>query len=239
MPSVLVMTPQIEELTPLLAEWRAGGLEHAAANTGRMACISVPALDLLIAVGGNGKAQFALQSQHLIDRCPDARLLICAGAAGGLTTLVRPGDVVVATATVEHDYHERFVTEPLPRHESDSAVLHTFREIVRSGHLGSQDLHPFPFTVHFGPVASGDEDVVDEVRAVELREATGALCVAWEGSGGARAARFSGIPFVEVRAITDAADAQAPGAFRANLDRAMIHAARLLLAWRTADLAAR
>src|SRR5207302_4504673 len=54
----------------------------------------------------------------------------------------------------------------------------------------------FPYTTLFRSPA----------RAAELQEATGALCVAWEGAGAARAARFSGLHFLEVRAITDGAN---------------------------------
>ena len=36
---------------------------------GTLACVSLPALDMLIAVGGNGKAQYGIQAQYLIDRC--------------------------------------------------------------------------------------------------------------------------------------------------------------------------
>ena len=62
--------------------------------------------------------------------------------------------------------------------------------------------------------------------------ATQALCVAWEGSGGARAARFSGVGFVEVRVITDAADEEAAGSFHENLGRALPNIGDLLVAWR-------
>jgi adenosylhomocysteine nucleosidase len=89
----------------------------------------------------------------------------------------------------------------------------------------------FPFRVHFGPIASGDEDIVDTARAAEVLGATQALCVAWEGSGGARAARFSGIGFVEVRVITDAADARAATSFHDNLSYVVPNAAELLVAW--------
>jgi nucleoside phosphorylase len=87
------------------------------------------------------------------------------------------------------------------------------------------------FRVHVGTIASGDEDIVDAARAAEVRAATGALCVAWEGSGGARAARVSGIGFCEIRGITDMADGQAAGHFHESLPTVMLHVGQLLLAW--------
>ena len=89
----------------------------------------------------------------------------------------------------------------------------------------------FPFRVHFGPIASGDEDIVEESRATELRLATQGICVSWEGSGGARVARFNSVPFIEIRSVTDSADGQAAKSFRENLARGISNAARLVLAW--------
>ena len=72
-------------------------------------------LGLTIACGGTGKAQFALQTQHLLDTDAGWGLVICAGAAGALADEVIVGDVVVATATVEHDYQNKFNSRPIPR----------------------------------------------------------------------------------------------------------------------------
>jgi adenosylhomocysteine nucleosidase len=144
-------------------------------------CVLLPALEMLIAVGGNGKAQYGIQAQYLIDRCDGIELLVCAGAAGRLTDGLQIGDIVLGTATVEHDYKERFNPRPLPRYDASPGILSEFIRLAES--------MTFPFKVHFGVIASGDEDIVDPTRAAELRETTAALCVAWEGSGGARAAR--------------------------------------------------
>lgn len=64
-----------------------------------------------------------------------------------------------------------------------------------------------------------------------LHRLTGALAVAWEGAGGARACHFSGIPFVEIRGITDRADSDAASDFEANLGSAMGNVARLITPW--------
>jgi hypothetical protein len=64
-----------------------------------------------------------------------------------------------------------------------------------------------------------------------IRDQTGAACVAWEGSGAARAALFNGIGSLEIRAVTDDADKEAPQGFDANLPIAMANLARLLGLW--------
>ena len=60
----------------------------------------------LLAQGGLGKVQFAITTQHLLDNLADPSLVVCAGVAGSLTKSARVGDVVVGTATVEHDFND-------------------------------------------------------------------------------------------------------------------------------------
>ncbi len=87
------------------------------------------------------------------------------------------------------------------------------------------------FRVAFDLIASGDEDIVTSARARAIRDQTGAACVAWEGSGAARAARFNGIGSLEIRVVTDAADKEAPLKFDQNLPIAMVSLATLLQLW--------
>ena len=55
--------------------------------------------------------------------------------------------------------------------------------------------------------------------------------MAWEGAGGARACAFNGVPFIEVRGITDGADHAAATDFEANLTLALGHVAELVTRW--------
>lgn len=223
MAATLVAAPQDEEVDALLDGFQRRGHSSESVQIGRMTCAAVPSLDAIVATGGHGKAQFAVQTQHLIGHSPDAQRLLCVGAAGGLAEPLEVGDVVVGTTTVEHDYVLRFVRKPLPRHPPDADLLQEVQEVTRA--------HSFPFCVHFAPVASGDEDIVDPQRAQNLRATTGALCAAWEGSGGARAALFNDLAFLEVRGITDGADADAPASYQEHLARVMSNIADLLVRW--------
>jgi len=60
----------------------------------------IPDWRALVAPGGHGKTQFAVQAQYLIGRFPSTELVICAGAAGSLSSQLSVGDVVVGTETV-------------------------------------------------------------------------------------------------------------------------------------------
>jgi adenosylhomocysteine nucleosidase len=223
MGSVLVLAPDPDEAEALVQGFVQRGVHHEDLRMGSLNCVSLPTLDMLIAVGGNGKAQYGIQAQYLIDRCDGIELLMCAGAAGRLTEALQIGDIVIGTATVEHDYKERFNLRPSPRYDASPGVLSEFTRLAEST--------AFPFTVHFGVIASGDEDIVDPTRAAELREATNALCVAWEGSGGARAALLNDVEFIEMRGITDRADGDAARFFYDNVSDVMFNVVELMMAW--------
>jgi adenosylhomocysteine nucleosidase len=222
-PSVLLLAPDADEAAALLQGFTRRGIPHQDVRLGTLDCVALPSLDMLVATGGNGKAQYGIQAQYLIDRIDGIELLICAGAAGRLSETIHIGDIVLGTATVEHDYKERFNPRPCPAYEASPDVLGEFSQLASST--------AFPFHLHLGLIASGDEDIVDSIRATELRTETNALCVAWEGSGGARAARMNGIGFIEMRAITDAADSDAARAFHDNVSHVMFNVVEVILAW--------
>jgi len=221
--TLLILLPMQEELDLFIQYCTRHGLLAAESSVGRLPVVRLLPLEWIAARGGNGKAQFGIQAQHLLDAGSGWDHVLCVGAAGALHDELKIGDVVVATVTVEHDYRNRFGTRPTPTFEGSPAALSQLRRVASS----------LPgFRVHFGAIASGDEDIVDETRKRELREATGALAVAWEGAGGGRASRFSGIPFLEIRGITDAAGSSAALDFRNNLATAIHHAAAVVFAWR-------
>src|SRR5262245_36933792 len=138
---ILIITPQRNELEYLLTGMRQQRLHLELLRLGKIEGARVPALDTTVAVGGNGKAQFAAQTQYLISRCPDTRLVICTGAAGSLVGPVSMGHVVIATHTIEHDFRERFVDGPLPTHAGHSPTIEQLRTLAAG--------RAFPFSIHF------------------------------------------------------------------------------------------
>jgi hypothetical protein len=58
-----MVTPQGEELEPLLGRFSILGHAPHRVDVGQMACFDVPSLDVVAGIGGHGKTQFALQSQ--------------------------------------------------------------------------------------------------------------------------------------------------------------------------------
>ena len=211
-----------EELDFLLQGCAKAGFQAESGIIGRLPVVRLPDLGVTLARGGLGKVQFAVQTQHLLDTCSYWDLIVCAGAAGALVNEVSVGDAVVATTTVEHDYNNKFSERALPKFDGAGAAVADLKSVSHS--TGT-------FSVHFGPIASGDEDVVETERKRMLHDSTGALAVAWEGAGGAKACVFSGFPFVEIRGVTDTADRNAASDFEKNLEVAMSNLATLIISW--------
>lgn len=220
-PRILILCPLAEEWSILVSTFE---LSHHVERVYdlKIEAAYVPDWRALVTPGGHGKTQFAVQAQYLIGLFKSVELVICAGAAGSLAPQLSVGDVVVGTETVEHDYRLLFATRPLPRFPGHQPSIDALR---RSAHSTSD------FRIAFDVIASGDEDVVTSLRAHTIRDQTGAVCVAWEGSGAARAALFNGIGSLEIRAVTDAADKEAPQKFDENLPIAMANLATLLRSW--------
>jgi len=213
---VLAIVPTEGELDELVDALATGGLSIETGQAGRVGRQLVPAMGLVLAHGGLGKTQFGIQTQYMLDQ-GQYSLVICAGAAGGLVDEVAVGDVVVATETVEHDIR-KVGSEMVPRFPGDAAALARIRCTS----------FPERFRVHLGGVASGDEDIVSTERRRACHRTTGAIAVAWEGAGGARACAFMGVPYLEIRGIADQADERGPRDFMANFGRAMQNVASVL-----------
>lgn len=224
----LLITPLVDEFTPLLEAFNAMEYELISKNIGNLSLFEIEELKLLLAQGGHGKTQFGIQTQHLLDLIQNISLVICAGAAGGIAHHINIGDIVIATSTVEHDYNLKFTKRPLPDFVGSPLHIGKIQSLV--------PLHANGFQIHFGKVASGDEDVIERSRAEELHNLTNALAVAWEGAGGARATRFMGIPYLEIRGLTDIADNDAPVIFNENLKIIMPRIASLVASLQTAFL---
>ncbi len=220
--TVLLVTPLQKEMDAFLRGCAARGHESTQTSIGRLPVAQVDSLHLTVALGGNGKVQFAVQTQHLLDSGNNWHAVICAGTCGALAADVSVSDVVIGTETIEHDYYNRFNEHPTPSFAGDPDMLAALRAMPTDD---------YSFNLLFGPIASGDDDIVDPARSEELQRNTGALVVAWEGAGGARAFAFSQLPYLEIRAATDTADPNAPTDFYMNVPTAMDHIAEIVVNW--------
>ncbi len=216
---IVVLTPVDKELAVLSNAFDKRWPGAAERQVGRIPSRIYGDGKVLLAQGGLGKVQFALQTQHLVDQLEEVGLVVCAGTAGALVDGLSVGDVVVATSTVEHDFNWNS-GKPLP----EFAGSETHLAAVKEGGSSTDQA----FGVHFGPVASGDEAILDSKRAQEVQERTGALAVAWEGAGCAKAAQFADVPYLEIRGISDNADHEASAVWEGNIPTAISNVAMVI-----------
>jgi adenosylhomocysteine nucleosidase len=209
---ILVIIPTQKEYDYFLNHCFARQFQTEKITIGKLPVVRFPDLNMTVSRGGLGKVQFAVHTQHLLDSEFAWDLVICAGAAGSLDQKLSVGDIVVGTETVEHDIRNRFGKPLVPRFKGDNFTINILKQMA-GNHIS--------FQLHFGSIASGDEDVVDVKRQEEIRLTTAALAVAWEGAGGARACQFCDTPFIEIRGISDDANGDAPTDFAKNLQGVM------------------
>jgi adenosylhomocysteine nucleosidase len=181
--------------------------------------------DVVAVLSRIGKVAAATTATALIERFKvDA--LVFTGAAGGLAADAQVGDVVVASALVQHDMDASplFPKYEVPlygrsRFDTDAALskaLAAAASLVLSDpaqHLGAQaiaDFHLLSPRVHQGLIASGDRFVSTTTESQALqRSLPDALAVEMEGAAVAQVCLDYGVPFAAVRTISDRADDEA------------------------------
>ena len=218
--TVAALIPTAGEHEAFVSAMESLGHHAAPVSVGRIPCLSYWDGRLLVAQGGLGKVDFAVRTLHLIERGPPLVGVICLGTCGALSPELAIGDVVVATETVEHDFNRKLTEGPIPRFESDPQLLKAFE--------AAESSLPDGVSVIYGPIASGDEGIDSSARAWELMDRTGGIVAAWEGAGGAKACDFAGVPYIEVRCVSDLADEDAMTDFRENTPLAMGNLARFI-----------
>ncbi|MXY37178.1 MAG: acyltransferase, partial [Dehalococcoidia bacterium] len=113
--SMLVVAPITAEFEALAGAFGERWGSPVLREAGRVAVREYEAAGVILAEGGFGKVQYGVTTQHLLDHLPDVDLVVCAGVAGALADSVGVGDVVVATATVEHDFYSEVLRRVPPR----------------------------------------------------------------------------------------------------------------------------
>ncbi len=165
---------------------------------------------LYVTISGIGKTCAAAATQFVIDRfTPDC--IINIGLAGNTDPALRKGEVVVADKAVFHDFD---------LHISD------FFAPYYDGFVCNEALHRLACTacrnlnLHFavGTVATGDVFVNDEKLKLDIISRTSCRCVEMEGAAIDKVASLNGLPFINIKVISDSADEDADEDFAASVD---------------------
>jgi adenosylhomocysteine nucleosidase len=201
---------------------------------------------VVLAEAGIGKVNTAAVATLLAARF-EARSLVFSGVAGGLDPALHIGDLVIATRAIQHDcgviederlqpYQAGHVPFFNPTEELGYAVDPALLERVR-GRLEGLVLPPLsalaggagrrPQLV-YGTILAGDQYIHCEATRVRLQQEFAAQAVAMEGGALAQVARRLGVPWVEIRALSDLAGKDSRFDFAAFVHEVAASSARIL-----------
>ena len=182
---------------------------------------------VVIAYTGMGKVNAAMTTSLLISGFHPKSVLFT-GIAGGISSDVKPGDIIVGERMVQHDlnyvYDDSLVSFPVQNPVNDSTDPLYFKadkrllqltQSVLSGiqlqkvNLGNIAVQP---AIYFGTIATGDAFVASERVKKQLIHRFHADAVEMEGAAVAQVCYQLSVPFIVIRSISDSAD------HNANLD---------------------
>ena len=189
------------------------------------------ATDVVVVQCGVGKVNAAACAQTLVLHF-EVSAVINTGAAGSLDARIGIDDIVVSSGAVQHDFDATALGYPPGEicgmkttvFEADDGLRTMARTII-----GAVSPHTRVFE---GIVASGDRFVSaasEKERIVSQFE--GACCCEMEGAAIAQVCTLSHVPFVIIRAISDAADEPKQEDYPAFEERAAQLCARVVEAF--------
>lgn len=147
---------------------------------------------------GVGKVNAARTTQILTDNF-SLQYIVNVGVAGGLSSNLQIGDIVIGEKLVQHDFditafgHEKgYITDTGKIFKSDKALVEKFRKIKIND-----------IKIVTGTIASGDIFVQDIKMKEKIRAKFNCDCVEMEGAAIGQICFLNKVPFVVVRSISD------------------------------------
>ena len=181
---------------------------------------------MVLALSGIGKVNAAVATAWVVHQFnPDC--VINTGSAGGLGQGLKVGDVVIGSETAHHDvdvtafgYAIGQVPQLPPAFASDHALVTAAERAAVA----------FPnAAVRRGLIVSGDRFVHSSEAVAAIRKNfPDVQAVEMEAAAIAQTCAQFGLPFVVIRAVSDAADEKADVSFDEFLQTAAVHSAEMV-----------
>jgi adenosylhomocysteine nucleosidase len=202
--------------------------------------------EVVLAGAGIGKVNTALVATLLADRFR-CRAIVFSGVAGGLDPDLHIGDVVIADRTLQHDAG---VIEDERLHTYQAGHVPFFNPADRLGYPADPDLlarvrerlegfilpplskaaggHDQPPRVAYGTILSGDQYLHCEVTRDRLHRELGGRAIEMEGGALGQVCEAFGIPWLDIRALSDLAGRDSRFDFMAFVDEVAASSANIL-----------
>ncbi|QMT30752.1 5'-methylthioadenosine/adenosylhomocysteine nucleosidase [Alysiella filiformis] len=182
--------------------------------------------NVALCLSGIGKVNAAIATTILIEHF-SCDCVINTGSAGGLTSRLRVGDLVIGAEVAHHDvdvtafgYAHGQVPKLPERYKSHKTLI--FAAEMAAGQL--PDIQN-----HLGLIVSGDQFISSNKMLDTIRgHFPDALATEMEAAAIAQTCHQLNKPFVIIRAISDNGDSDAAMSFDAFLEIAAVHSAKLV-----------
>ena len=161
--------------------------------------------DAVVAVCGPGKVNAAVCAQKMITAF-SPRWILNLGVAGAGADGISIGDLVVATAAVQHDMDISPIGDPVGFVSKVNLIEFPCDDTLRNQLVAAAKRAGL--TVHEGIIATGDQFIQNGERRAAIHERFHSLAVEMEGGAVAHACYMNGVPFGILRSISDQADGQ-------------------------------
>jgi adenosylhomocysteine nucleosidase len=238
---ICAIPEELAHLRDALAHGEAVQVAHARFDRGRL-----DGHEVVLVGAGIGKVNTALVATLLADRFR-CRMIVFSGVAGGLDPALRIGDVVIADRTLQHDAGviegERLATYQAGHvpffNPTDRLGYPVAPELVArlQARLEGFALPPLsaaaggsgrPPRIAFGPILSGDQYIHCEVTRERLFRELGGAAVEMEGGALGQVGEAFGIPWLDIRALSDLAGKDSRFDFAAFVHEVAGSSARIL-----------
>ncbi|RKJ41611.1 5'-methylthioadenosine/adenosylhomocysteine nucleosidase [Acutalibacter sp. 1XD8-33] len=215
------------EVKELIAHMEESGREEIAGLVFHRGILD--GVDCVVAQCSPGKVNSAVCAQIMISTY-HPRLVINIGVAGGVGVGI--GDLVIASALVQHDFDSTPLGDPLGniticRGEGEESFI-MLESDKQAAAVLLEEAGSIYGGAHMGVIATGDTFVADREKNRWLGATFGAKAVEMEGASTAQACYMNGVPFAVLRAISDNANDDSPVDFPTFARESADKSARLL-----------
>lgn len=164
--------------------------------------------ELVIAYSKIGKVFSSLTATVMIEKF-GVEALLFTGVAGGLQDL-KVGDMIAATATVQHDVDITAFGYPYGKVPTSEVEIATSVELLKQAQIVAKELD---LDLQTGVIATGDQFIHSVEKKDFVIKEFGAKAIEMEGGSVNLICNEIGIPSLILRSISDTADGDAPENF--------------------------
>lgn len=185
------------------------------------------AVDVALVKCGIGKVAAAVSTSVVIHHfSPD--FVINTGSAGGFSSHLNIGDIVIATELRHHDANLTHFGYELGQTAGMPAYFESNKDLLKHASQAATSLQNVQ--VQQGLICTGDSFVGSDEAAAAIRQNFPSVCaVEMEGVAIAQSCYLLGTPFLVIRSLSDIAGKTSTVSFEAYLDQAAKNSATFVM----------